>query len=203
MIEQLNPADEFVESLGLVAEADGLPRIAGRILGLLIVEEGPFQFDDLVERLKVSRGSVSTNTRHLESIGLIERFTVPGERRDFFRLVDDHYGRLLESHTQRLRRIQGIVERCRGSMTDPSPQVAGRLTAMSRFYELAIRSADSVLDEWRRSDEDQASVEAVASASNETPGSTETTNSAVSAAATSHEPPTAATDPRESFVPEA
>ena len=149
MIEKLNPAEEFVESLGLVAEADGMPRIAGRILGLLIVEEGPFQFDDIVERLKVSRGSVSTNTRHLERLGIVERFTVPGERRDFFRLSEGHYERLLLSHLERLRRIQDIVERCREGLSEAGALVGNRLASMSRFYALAIRSSESVLGEWR------------------------------------------------------
>ena len=32
--------EDFIENMGLSLEADGLPRIAGRIFGLLLVSEG-------------------------------------------------------------------------------------------------------------------------------------------------------------------
>ena len=49
---------EFVERMGLVTQADGLPRIAGRIMGLMIVHGGSFGFTELTERLSVSRASI-------------------------------------------------------------------------------------------------------------------------------------------------
>ncbi len=39
--------DEFVERFGLIAQAQGLSRIAGRIMGLIIIEGGPISFGDL------------------------------------------------------------------------------------------------------------------------------------------------------------
>ena len=70
---------EFVERMGLVTQADGLPRIAGRIMGLMIVHGGSFGFTELTERLSVSRASISTNTRLLEDLGVIERTAMPGD----------------------------------------------------------------------------------------------------------------------------
>ena len=148
----LDPLDAFIEDLGLAIEEDGLPRIAGRILGLLIVEEGPFRFDEIAERLQVSRGSVSTNTRMLEQRGLLERYTLPGERRDLFRLCDDLYGRLLERSLERLYRRQAIIERCRAGVRDEQPFAAARLGEMSRFYRLAIENNQNIIERWRAGD---------------------------------------------------
>ena len=36
-----SPSDQFVERLAVAMEADGLPRIAGRIFGLLLLNEEP------------------------------------------------------------------------------------------------------------------------------------------------------------------
>src|SRR5215210_7376371 len=74
----------FVERMGLVLEADGLPRIAGRIFGLLLVSEEARSLDDLASELRVSKGSASTNARLLEQRGLLERVCRPADRRDYY-----------------------------------------------------------------------------------------------------------------------
>ena len=148
-IQNLDPLAEFVENLGLSAEADGIPRIAGRILGLLIVEEGPFCFDELAEHLQVSRGSISTNTRLLEERGMIERFTVPGQRRDLFRLGDDSLGRWLDRSLERMQRSQHNVNRCLERLDAGSEPAYTRLTTMSRFYEMVIANTYEVIERWR------------------------------------------------------
>ena len=56
----------FIERMGLAFESDGLPRIAGRIFGLLLLSEDCRSLDELAAELKVSKGSVSTNARLLE-----------------------------------------------------------------------------------------------------------------------------------------
>ena len=43
--------EDFIENMGLSLEADGLPRIAGRIFGLLLVSEGALSLDDLASEL--------------------------------------------------------------------------------------------------------------------------------------------------------
>ena len=60
---------DFIERMGLALESDGLPRIAGRIFGLLLVSEDARSLDDLAAELRVSKGSVSTNARLLEQRG--------------------------------------------------------------------------------------------------------------------------------------
>ena len=57
--------------MGVALESDGLPRIAGRIFGLLLVSEDARSLDDLAAELRVSKGSVSTNARLLEQRGLV------------------------------------------------------------------------------------------------------------------------------------
>ena len=80
----------FVGEVGLIFEKTGLPRMAGRIFGWLLISEPPYQSSaQLSEVLMASKGSISTMTRFLIQIGLLERFVIPGERHDYFRLRDD------------------------------------------------------------------------------------------------------------------
>ena len=58
---------QLVERFGLRFEEDGLPRIAGRMLGLLMVSAEPRSLDELAEELQASKTSASTNARLLES----------------------------------------------------------------------------------------------------------------------------------------
>ena len=76
----------FVERMGLALEADGLPRIAGRIFGLLLVSEEPRSLDELAAELRVSKASVSTNARLLEHRGVLEQVSRPADRRDYYRI---------------------------------------------------------------------------------------------------------------------
>lgn len=143
---------EFVEQLGLHAEAEGLPRTAGRIMGLMLVCEGPYTLDELQDELQISRGSASTNTRRLEELGVVERTTRPGDRRVYFRLTDDPYGRIVESRLERMRKIQEVVDRSIERIPDEYEKGKRRLDYMRRFYQLIVEETDALIREWRERD---------------------------------------------------
>jgi len=51
---------------------------------LLFLSEKPLCLDDMVERLKISKGNASLNIRKLESLGVAKRVWVKGDRKDFY-----------------------------------------------------------------------------------------------------------------------
>jgi DNA-binding transcriptional regulator GbsR (MarR family) len=76
----------FIEDIGLYFEHLGLPRMAGRILGVLLISESPAQsITDIGEKLNASKSSISIMARLLLEVGLIERVPSPIPRRDYFR----------------------------------------------------------------------------------------------------------------------
>lgn len=85
-----NEEKNFVEEVGIVFEQTGLPRMAGRIFGWLLISDPPYQSPaELAEVLMASKGSISTMTRFLIQVGLVERFVIPGVRHNHFRLRPD------------------------------------------------------------------------------------------------------------------
>ena len=71
--EQQVEEKHFVEEVGLFFEQSGMPRMAGRILGWLLISDPSHQTtSELAEVLLASKGSISTMTRLLIRIGLIE-----------------------------------------------------------------------------------------------------------------------------------
>ncbi len=138
--------ERFIEGMGLALEEDRLPRIAGRLVGLLILSPQPLRFDRLAERLRVSRGSISTNTRLLENMGVIERVTRPGDRRDYFQ-INEQPG-LLQRVADRFRDRQAMAEEMKQALLPSGADgsvVAGRLDGFIRFYATLADSLNSVL----------------------------------------------------------
>ncbi|MDP3850143.1 MAG: hypothetical protein Q8Q59_06560 [Luteolibacter sp.] len=64
----------------------GLPRSIGEIYGLLFVSRAPLSLDDLVLRLKISKGSASQGLRLLKSLGAVREAdgNGNGERRTYY-----------------------------------------------------------------------------------------------------------------------
>ena len=139
--------ERFIERMGLLAQGDGLPRIAGRLLALLVLEGGPLAFGELAERLRISRGSVSSNVRLLEGMGVVERVTRPGERGDFFQMAPDPYARLLSGVVERARRGRRAAEETRDALRTRGADRAtlGRLDDLAQFYA-AVSQAMAALD---------------------------------------------------------
>lgn len=121
--------------MGLVAEGDGLPRIAGRIMGLMVIEGGPLSFSELAQRLDVSRASISTNTRFLERLGVIERVAQRGERRDYFQLATAPYVHLLQGPVDRMMKAHAVVAHARDQLSVTDEGTRRRLDELGVFYE--------------------------------------------------------------------
>lgn len=144
-----DPLARFIEQMGLICEYDNLPRIAGRILGLLIVEEGAFSIREIAERLQVSRASVSTNARGLTEAGLIDRVAIAGDRQDYYQLAANPFRRMLEGKVAELRAATAVFEEAAASFPPDRETARTRLREMAAFHRAA---ADTVTDLIEQSD---------------------------------------------------
>lgn len=150
--EALGGIERFIEQMGMSSQADGIPRIAGRILGYFIVYGGPVSFAQLAKELQVSRGSVSTNARTLVSYGFIERVTKPGDRQDYYQLAKSPFVRLLEGYLVKLRRMQEIFLQADKDIPSQMEATHQRLVQMKLFYTLALESNDKLLEQLRQTE---------------------------------------------------
>lgn len=103
----------FAEEVGIIFEQTGLPRMAGRIFGWLLISDPPHQSTgELAEALMASKGSISTITRLLIQTGLIERFSLPGVRHDYFRLQHNAWRHMIKRGVEdEIKMIHQIAER--------------------------------------------------------------------------------------------
>jgi DNA-binding transcriptional regulator GbsR (MarR family) len=131
-------AAQFAEDLALWFEQAGMPRMAGRVLGWLLVCDPAAQTaEDLATALAASRGSISTSTRLLADTGLVERVAVPGHRRLHYRAVAD-WSSLLDAQQQRVRALRTLVEQGLEALAGAPPGRTERLEQVhgfARFWE--------------------------------------------------------------------
>ncbi len=143
---------DFIEGMGLILQSDGMPRIAGRLMGLFVLHGGPFSFTDLADRLAISRGSVSTNTRLLEDLGVIERVAMKGERQDFFRLAADPYAEIVERKRVRSIRAQESIRRNAETLDNIGPNGLKRVDELANFFGVLATATERALDDLRDGD---------------------------------------------------
>jgi len=122
---------DFVERMGRYLEADGVPRIGGRLWGFLLLTEEPQSLDDMARALHVSKTSVSTNARMLHQWGMIERVTKAGDRKDYYQAAPDQV-RMLHVWIERLTEMNRLLALGLASSPD-MPDVTRRFEGMRRF----------------------------------------------------------------------
>lgn len=135
---KLDPADEeFIERVGRFFEGDAAPRTSGRLLGLLLLEPDELSIDDIADRLRVSRASVSTNARNLETLGVLERVSHLGDRRDFYRIAPDLERTLLRHRMERLAAVELLLDAGTATPAARDERVRGRLSVLARMHGCA------------------------------------------------------------------
>lgn len=102
----------FIEDIGLFFEQMGLPRMAGKILGVLLISDPPAQsITDISMSLSASKSSISIMARLLVERGLIERVASPIPRRDYYRFKPGGWILYLRSWLELMSALHQITER--------------------------------------------------------------------------------------------
>jgi DNA-binding transcriptional regulator GbsR (MarR family) len=79
----------LIEVGARAAQDLGVGRMVGQILVYLYLSEDARSLDNIVEDLHVSKASASIAARQLESLGLVHRVWMPGDRRSYYRTAEN------------------------------------------------------------------------------------------------------------------
>jgi len=112
---------EIIDLFVQVSRLFGQPRSLAEIYGLLFISAHPLAMDDLIERLRLSKGSASQGLKFLRNMGAVKTVYVPGDRRVHYeavaelrnllaRFLRDQIVPHLENAHARLTRIAGMVK---------------------------------------------------------------------------------------------
>ncbi|MEW6638681.1 MAG: MarR family transcriptional regulator [Actinomycetota bacterium] len=142
----------YVEDFGLLFEGFGLARMVGRVLGALMVADPPeMSAEELAGVLRASRGSISTATRMLVRMGLVERVGRPGERRDYFRNKPGAWHDLMRREMEGIAAFREMAERGLGILEAEGrdrPEVRLGLEEMRDFYAYCEKELPALFERW-------------------------------------------------------
>ena len=83
-ISIIKAQDIFLGKINMICGKFGLNNIMAQIYAILYLSDKPLSLNDMVERLKISKGSASTNIRALERYGAVRQVWVKGSRKDYY-----------------------------------------------------------------------------------------------------------------------
>jgi len=81
--------DVFLGKINTICGKFGLNNIMAQIYAILYLSDKPLSLNDMVERLKISKGSASINIRALERYGAVRQVWVRGSRKDYYEAEHD------------------------------------------------------------------------------------------------------------------
>lgn len=140
---------KFIEKLGIYYENYGIPRIGGRILGLILVANNPVSSEQISQLLKVSRGSVSTNVRLLVSNGLLERTSIAGDRTDYYVICDSAWDSAIKVRIEGFKNLKSIIEQGTKAFNNEST-TNKNLREMLQWVNIMTESHKKALVEWTK-----------------------------------------------------
>jgi HTH-type transcriptional regulator, osmoprotectant uptake regulator len=130
----------------------GYSTLMGKIVALLLISPGPLSLDEICEQLEMSKGPVSQITRRLRDHHLIEKFWVPGERKDYYRATGDIFGQAFRNYRTSMRRNRELAK----SFSTSALAIPGadaefirlRMQEMYDFYDLMDQHNNAFMEAW-------------------------------------------------------
>jgi HTH-type transcriptional regulator, glycine betaine synthesis regulator len=154
----------IIDGLGQLASYFGFTKVMGQLFGALMLSPDPLSLDDLMDRLGISKASVSTNMRTLEHMGIVREVWVKDDRRKYYRAEGDFWrilGNILSSRelrdvNQALRVLEENAEQLQQdipNMEEDERKLAEfyteRLAQLQDFFRLAQLLLLSLIDHAR------------------------------------------------------
>jgi DNA-binding transcriptional regulator GbsR (MarR family) len=141
---------EMVERIGIVCDKDGMPPLAGRMVGFFMLAEPPHKtFDELAEFLQASKSAISTTLRFLEAQGMVEYITFPGDRKRYFRLSVDSWDQVIMAKMEFLKTMRSRVTDVLKSRSDAYPEFNMGLRGMLALYDIMLEGMPLLIEKWQ------------------------------------------------------
>lgn len=114
--ELMKAQDIFLDKINIVCKKLGLNNVMAQLYAILYLSNEALSLDDMVDRLKISKGSASVNIRALENYGAARRVWIRGSRKDYYEANTDIMRVIMDRINLigkiRLSEIDAMVKSC-------------------------------------------------------------------------------------------
>jgi DNA-binding transcriptional regulator GbsR (MarR family) len=141
----------FAEDVGILFEIFNLPRMAGRILGHLLVCHPPHQTAaELMAATGGSKGSISTMIQLLIHSGLVERLGIPGKRETYYIVKAGSWIELIKNRLGFLKAMRELAARGLAMMEDDDGLQCQRLEEIYDLYAFLENEVPMVFERYKQ-----------------------------------------------------
>src|SRR5581483_9446701 len=137
----------FVEDVARLLMPWGVPPIAARLYGHLLLCSSAVSLDQITADLGVSKSSASVAARLLESYTLARRHSEPGTKRALYAVADD-YEAMIRQQNRLLDALAGQLNA--GAAIAASKAASARLEEMADFYRVMRGAMEDAMSRWKR-----------------------------------------------------
>lgn len=149
----------FVEDIGLFFETMGLPRMAGRIMGVLLISDPPVQsLTELAGTLQASKSAISGATRLLLEADLIERVPGPAPRQEYYRFRPGGWTLFMRQRMEVMGALHAITERGLNLMQEKPENLRERLQEAHDLFSFMEQEYDGWLIRWESKSKEMKAV---------------------------------------------
>ena len=140
----------FVEEAGDMMQEHGLSHMAGRVFGALQVCVPPhMSMDELAEELQASKGSISMATRMLLRVGVIEKVSLAGHRRHYYRVRPGVWMELYVKRAEHLHRHKELASLGLAALEGEPIEAKERLLEMLVFFDFVEQETPLLTERWK------------------------------------------------------
>ena len=155
--DESSPAEieAFVERMGEYFAQIGSTRIAGRLVGWLLVCDPPHQSaEDLAGATGASKGSVSNMLKLCVAGGIIERIGLSGERRAYYQIRPEAWSDLFVARMAKIAELRLIADEGLKALAETSVERTARLKGMRDLYAFYEGEIPALLERWKARQEE-------------------------------------------------
>ena len=140
--------DKFIESIGKLAGGLGVNQFIAQLYAVLYLSDKPLSLDELVERLKASKGNISLNIRELENWGAVKNVWVKGSRKDYYEADPDIKkvvaNKLKSGIQKRIGQVSDMIEEFKGLIRSAEGQMTEEDRRIVKAYHEKLKKIEDM-----------------------------------------------------------
>lgn len=144
---------DFVQDFGEAYHMFGLPRLMGRVVGLLLHADEPISLDSITKDLNVSKGPVSQIVKRLRDHNQVKRVWVPGDRKDYYTADPDIFEHSFINHMKMMEQNLTLSKKyhklIKNNHYKGSEAFNKHIQEMESFFKTVKTHYNNLLKDWR------------------------------------------------------
>lgn len=148
--------EEMIQAWGNLGYSWGLNKTMAQIHALLMISTKPLTTEEIMQDLNISRGNANMNIRSLLDWGIINRISVAGERKEYFKSEKDVWELARQvAKERRKRELEPILKTLRSvsALENDGSEETKEFRKVTKDLKNFAEKSDNLLDTFIKAEE--------------------------------------------------